>query len=143
MGLDMYLTKKLYIWQDKRKKLKLTGLPVRVNPKEIKQIEAEAGYWRKANAIHGWFVDHVQGGVDECQEAYVSRKQLQELLDTVNKVMEDHSLVDELLPLRDGFFFGSRQIDDSYFESLKDTQKILTKALKAPEDWEFYYQSSW
>ena len=29
-------------------------------------LETEVAYWRKANAVHAWFVDRVQGGEDDC-----------------------------------------------------------------------------
>ena len=29
--------------------------------------EVCVAYWRKANAIHSWFVENCQDGVDECQ----------------------------------------------------------------------------
>lgn len=49
----------------------------------------EVGYWRKANAIHGWFVENVQDGVDECQLSDVPRQKLEELLETCKRVMEE------------------------------------------------------
>lgn len=51
------------------------------------------GYWRKANQIHQWIVDNCANGVDECQDIYVDDEHLQELLDTVNKVLEASKLV--------------------------------------------------
>jgi hypothetical protein len=39
----------------------------------------EVGYWRKANAVHGWFVRECADGVDECQEIPVSKIKLLEL----------------------------------------------------------------
>jgi hypothetical protein len=39
----------------------------------------EVGYWRKANAIHGWFVRECGNNVDECQEIPVSMIKLLEL----------------------------------------------------------------
>ena len=39
----------------------------------------EVGYWRKANAIHGWFVRECADGVDECQEIVVPKMKLMEL----------------------------------------------------------------
>jgi hypothetical protein len=39
----------------------------------------EVGYWRKANAVHGWFVRECANGVDECQEIPVSKIKLLEL----------------------------------------------------------------
>jgi len=64
-----------------------------IDPKRITNIVEEVGYWRKANAIHGWFVDNVQDGVDNCGEHYVSEEQIKELLGLVNKVIKASKLV--------------------------------------------------
>ena len=40
----------------------------------------KVGYWRKANAIHKWFVDNVQDGADDCEYYEVSKEQLENLL---------------------------------------------------------------
>jgi len=100
MGLDMYLTKKTYIGA-KYEHREVTGtveisvrgekLPIDFN--RIMYIEEEAGYWRKANAIHAWFVENVQGGEDDCKQYYVSRDNMQRLLETVNLVLENSELV--------------------------------------------------
>ena len=42
-------------------------------------IFENAGYWRKANAIHAWFVDNVQDGEDDCEPHEVSKEQLMKL----------------------------------------------------------------
>src|SRR5690606_25744978 len=95
MGLDMYLTNKRYIWNEDRKSLKITGLKrKKVNPKKVSYIIEEAGYWRKANAIHNWFVKNVQDGEDDCKEYWVSDDKLKELLDTVNKVLASSELIE-------------------------------------------------
>jgi hypothetical protein len=39
----------------------------------------EVGYWRKANAIHGWFVRECGNNVDECQEIVVPKIKMMEL----------------------------------------------------------------
>ena len=51
-------------------------------------------YWRKANAIHKWFVDNCGDGIDECQTMEVSQEQLEELLDIAQKVKDSCELVD-------------------------------------------------
>lgn len=53
-----------------------------------KMIYEEVGYWRKANAIHNWFCDNVQGGVDNCGSYEVTKIQLTNLLDTCKLVKE-------------------------------------------------------
>ena len=94
MGLDMYLNRRIYVWSEQRGSLKITGLKSKVRPDNVKFIVEEAGYWRKANAIHKWFVQNVQDGNDNCKEYYVSKESMQKLLDTVNKVLEASELVD-------------------------------------------------
>ena len=55
--------------------------------------QQEVGYWRKANAIHNWFVQHVQAGQDDGNSYPVTHDHLQGLLDIVNKVLEATKLV--------------------------------------------------
>lgn len=42
-------------------------------------IFEDIGYWRKANAIHAWFVKNVQNNIDNCQSHEVSKEQLAKL----------------------------------------------------------------
>jgi len=104
-------------------------------------------YWRKANAIHNWFVQNVQDGVDNCGSYYVNRGDMVKLRDTVREVLADTSKADDLLPTQSGCFFGSVEYDKGYWVDLEDTDKRLTAILEMPEDefkqWDFEYQSSW
>lgn len=49
-------------------------------------------YWRKANQIHNWFVENVQGGEDECNPFEASRQQLQELVKACKLVLDRSEL---------------------------------------------------
>ena len=141
MGLDMFLVKHTYIYGDGHRNLSLDYPGVK--PERVKVIQEELGYWRKANAIHQWFVDNVQDGVDECQESYVTTEQLQQLLDIVKQVQADHTLAPTLLPPESGFFFGSTEDDRYYFEDLEDTRHILEGAVTEGGDAVVFYNSSW
>jgi len=143
MGLDMYLTKHTYVrkYGDDKPTLTLEYPGVQAN--RVQYIHEEIGYWRKANAIHQWFVHNVQNGVDECQESYVDEEQLKALLDVVMKVQENHGLASELLPTQSGFFFGNMDYDQYYFDALEDTRKILEAVLAEDETGELFYHSSW
>ncbi len=149
MGLDMYLNKKTYVqyWEhngDDNYEVKVTkkGEPTKINPKKVKYIIEEAGYWRKANQIHKWFVDNVQGGEDNCGEYYVDRDKLVELLDLCKKVKVDNALAEVYLPSASGFFFGSTEYDEWYFNDIDNTISILEEVLE-DERGEYYYTSSW
>jgi len=94
MGLDMYLSRKIYAWNDNRDSLKITGLKSKIRPDKVNYIIEEAGYWRKANAIHRWFVENVQDSNDYCKNYYVSKENIEALLDTVNTVLDASELVE-------------------------------------------------
>lgn len=103
----------------------------------------EVAYWRKANAVHAWFVDNVQGGQDECEPHRVTRVQLEELRDLCRDSLERRDPFG--LQPRSGFFFGSTDIDEWYWKDLQDTVEMIDNSLSDPrlEDLEFVYQSSW
>ena len=106
-------------------------------------VEVTCAYWRKANQIHRWFVDNVQGGNDNCGEYYVSQEQLQELLDLVKRTLAERNPT--LLSPLGGFFFGGTDIDEWYWLGLKNTQEQLERVLNLPQvsDLSFTYSSSW
>jgi DNA repair exonuclease SbcCD ATPase subunit len=113
--------------------------------KKIKEIVEEVGYWRKANQIHNWFVEKVQKGQDNCGEYRVDYEQLRDLLNACEDVLEDHSKAEQLLPRSSGFFFGSTDYDDYYFEQVQNTYDILMSIVSAgdADTQEYVYQSSW
>ena len=164
MGLDMYLTKHTYIGAEYEHKevrgtidLTMKGVPVNINFNRVQSIVEKVGYWRKANQIHNWFVQNVQGGEDDCREHRVSREQFQSLLDDINTVLnakgtpEEEGAIEDLLPPTSGFFFGSTEIDEWYWTDLEDSKHLVEKILtemdedeKNQEAWITYnYQSSW
>ena len=157
MGLDSYLkaTKLIsgYSWEERGNKseynnlLNVFGLSLGDVAEDSPgaNVEIVVAYWRKANEIHNWFVNNVQGGEDKCQSSYVPREKLEELIGVCEKVLENHKLAAELLPTKSGFFFGGIDYDNYYFEDLEKTAKKLKKILNNPElqNWHFEYQASW
>ena len=106
--------------------------------------EKEIMYWRKANAIHEWFVQNVQNGMDECNPHEVTQNQILELRNLCQEVLEDYTVAEELLPTTQGFFFGSTEYDEWYFMNLKSTVDAFDEILEDSEaDDIFIYQSSW
>lgn len=109
-------------------------------------VKLEIAYWRKANAIHNYFVQNCANGQDDCKPVYVEREDLENLLKICDELLEtkDVEKAKELLPTQGGFFFGPTEYDSYYFVNLECTQRMLTKVLKeSPEDWEFEYRASW
>jgi hypothetical protein len=106
-------------------------------------VEVTCAYWRKANQIHSWFVREVQGGEDNCGEYYVSSDKLIELLAICKHSLENKDPA--LLLPQGGFFFGSTDIDEWYWNDIKSTISQLERILALPEfdNLSFYYNSSW
>ena len=158
MGLDMYLRKKIYIGANFEHneiagEINITkgGEPFKINMNKVTYVIEDWGDWRKANAIHQWFVENVQEGKDDCREYYVSEDKLKELLDICNQIKANPTLAPELLPTRGGFFFGSTDYDEYYWNDIDLTISIIENAIQDKEVFdgkeyirgEIYYSSSW
>lgn len=156
MGLDMFLTKRHYIGSNYEHRnvkakidIKVNKKKVNINPNKISYIHEEAGYWRKANHIHLWFVDNCQDGEDDCRDAHVSIEQLKELIALCKEVLEkkDDAFSEANLPTQSGFFFGSTEYDEYYYSDVEDTIKQLTEAIADVDEKDysidFIYHSSW
>jgi len=59
------------------------------------------------------------------------------------KYIKDSKKAIELLPTQEGFFFGSTDYDQYYYEDLIYTQKMLTAELKEDDDATYYYSANW
>lgn len=157
MGLDMYLTARKYVanydFLAEKTQSEFSGVlkSSGFSPSDLKYgnpsgyVLLTVGYWRKANAIHKWFVDNVQDGVDECQTARVNREQLEKLQESCDEVLANASKAPELLPTQGGFFFGETEYDEWYHDGVKHTSEMLKALLANPKfsDCDFEYNSSW
>ena len=85
MGLDMYLTgQKRFIRQNPQRG-------------DRKGESYDLGIWRKHPNLHGFIVEKIADGRDECQEIDLSSDDLRAIL---------HAVEARLLPETTGFFFG-------------------------------------
>lgn len=151
MGLDQYLYAEKFLnghdWNpEEEERDKVQGLADVFGVTLAKfapyvEIRFTIGYWRKANAIHRYFVNVCGDGKDDCVPIYVSQENLENLLDLCKQVKGDHSLAEELLPTQEGFFFGSSDYDKWYFKDIDTTIEILEYAQTLP--FPLYYQASW
>lgn len=165
MGLDMYLEKfNINAWEYRNvdiDDIKNNNIELyeKLRPYIVKRgkyavwesLSSEVGYWRKANAIHRWFVENVQDGVDDCEIYIVEKEALETLLDVCKTVLdakhkdEFESIAMRLLPTQSGFFFGGTDYDNWYIADIEDTINIIEKVL-AETDFDneiITYQSSW
>lgn len=149
MGLDMYLSARRYlsVYKEEDKEILevLDNIDVGQNGMKVKEIVYDAMYWRKANAIHRWFVQHCQSGIDDCREAYVPTDLIRDLVHDCEITLKNKGRAKELMPTQEGFFFGSTDIDDGYFEDLQNTVDTLKPLLERQDinNFDFYYRASW
>lgn len=191
MGLDMYLnaTRSFsgYEYEGYERKQEFKQLMNSVgspnwadSQSPYATVTFTVGYWRKANAVHGWFARNC-GEPDNDVSMYVSRDHLTKLkhdcavalmkmptkvpasigtavsIETENpfeaikdlitaeahsKEFNDPNDDDPLRPTA-GFFFGSYEKDDWYYDGLKETINIVDKALSLPDQWRFNYDASY
>ena len=160
MGLDMYLVAKKYIdkvdWSATReaddyvtfeqfdKVVTEAGMEDVATDIYGVQVEVTCAYWRKVNAVHGWFVQNVQGGEDDCGTYYVSVEKLEELREACRQAIFSKNPL--LIKPMEGFFFGGTDIDEWYWNGLKSTIKQIDRIIKLSKEQpniRFYYHSSW
>ncbi len=156
MGLDMYLTARKSSYksyagtEDDGPRKAMLAVCEELELPDIGNIDSitvgrEVGYWRKANQIHNWFVNHCQDDRDECQETIVYAEQLAALRDLCKRLLVNKSAAEAARELEtaSGFFFGSTEIDQYYWDDLQNTVTILDRALSIPGEVGFTYRSSW
>lgn len=81
-------------------------------------------YFRKVNFVYNFFSNKLE---DEC--CFADKSDIEELISRCDKVLADHSLAQELLPTRSGFFFGSTDYDNWYFGDVEDCKRQMEKLL--------------
>lgn len=119
MGLDIYITKKKC---------------------------SEIGYFRKVNFLVKFFK---KKGFDVPNQIplVINREDAEELLSKCEEVLKDHSKGPELLPTMSGFFFGSTDYDDYYYDDVEAVRDYVKDKL-LPEfdtlkEGEYIYFETW
>jgi hypothetical protein len=118
MGLDMFLERK-----------SKNSLP------DAEGAWEEVMYWRKANQIREWFANNLEEGVENCRYSYVTKENLEKLVNTCRTVLNDRNKAHYLLPTKSGFFFGSTDYGEWYFRDLEKTVTELEEIVEET-DWE-------
>jgi hypothetical protein len=178
MGLDMYLYAEKYMGSNTDKTGSYAEIKNLAGLKDLPTpdfssiiVKSMVGYWRKANAIHGWIVNKCGEGVDNCQVIYLSDEDLLNLRSECIKALANpsreyqienqkvfyqlcdylNSLETELtpdtfqnpLPTVEGFFFGGDDLNDHYYYQLEYTIDLITSLLESDHELGFSYQASW
>ena len=107
------------------------------DPTDTVCLRGIAAYWRKANVIHNWFVQNVQGGNNDCKAYVVSTKKLKSLLRLCEQAVRTGVIPRQLEP-NATFNRSGYALDDC-----KSTVTMLTTMLERFHDYRYEYKSSW
>ena len=111
------------------------------NSKLIKELEEEkeninpwneVAYFRKVNFLIPFF-----GYEENCSNIEIDKYQVEDLIEACKEVLANHDKASFLLPTQEGFFFGSTDYDDWYFddvESVKTTFESILEDFDQEED---------
>ena len=111
------------------------------NSKLIKELEDEkekinpwnkVAYFRKVNFLIPFF-----GYEENCSNIEIDKYQVEDLIEACKEVLANHDKASFLLPTQAGFFFGSTDYDDWYFddvESVKTTFESILEDFDQEED---------
>lgn len=85
-------------------------------------------YWRKANAIHNWFVENVQNGEDDCGTYEVTKENIEDLLYACTAVKFHSKLIDG--KIKNGQIFSGERWEDviedgKYIEDPSTAMELL------------------
>lgn len=92
------------------------GLDIFFTKKKSSQI----GYFRKVNFLVKYFEDTCGLDVEKQFSLRIDKEDIEELKNRCKEVLDDHSKAEELLPTMEGFFFGSTDYDEYYFEDVQE-----------------------
>lgn len=111
--------------------------------KEVKwHYEQYDAYFRKVNFIFHYF-DVTLGTMQDQWFAFVTPEDIDGLIDRCDRVLKNHELAPSLLPTQSGFFFGSTDYDEWYFNDVKDCLRQMKKFRKGMKGKTAYVMFSW
>lgn len=123
--LEPYFTKRYGVWNENHK----YGFDT---------IFEDVGYWRKANAIHAWFVDNVQDGKDDCEPHEVSKEQLMKLYLICKTIVTESTLAPDKVINGQRFNNETREWENIYVDGYIITNPELAAKL-LPTQSEFFF----
>lgn len=107
---------------------------------------SEVAYYRKYNFLIPAMEKILETRIENNKFYNVDKEDIEKLKNRCKLVMENHDYAKELLPTTDGFFFGSTEYDEYYFDDVEhvynDCNKILENMSKTDEP-DFVFYANW
>lgn len=88
----------------------------------------ELKYYRKVNFLVKFFEEKGMNVIDQ-QEYIIEKKDAEDLLDRCEASLKNHSAAPKLLPTMSGFFFGTTDYDEQYFETVVNVRDFVRDTL--------------
>ena len=85
-------------------------------------------YFRKVNFLFAYYQNN--GKMVDEWFAFTDKEDIDDIIERCEKVLDNHSLANTLLPTQSGFFFGGTDYDNWYFDDVKDCLKQMKKYRK-------------
>jgi hypothetical protein len=112
-------------------------------------ISLQVAYWRKANMVHRYLYENRKHkNIKDFEPMYIEKEVLEKLLYLAHQVMKEkdnilaekeENIAKELLPTQSGFFFGSTEYNNMYFDDIELTIKQIEQILSELKAEEFIY----
>ena len=84
----------------------------------------EVAYFRKVNFLIPFF-----GYEENCSNIEIDKYQVEDLIEACKEVLANHDKASFLLPTQEGFFFGSTDYDDWYFDDVQNVKEKFEEVL--------------
>ena len=84
----------------------------------------EVAYFRKVNFLIPFF-----GYEENCSNIEIDKYQVEDLIEACKEVLANHDKASFLLPTQEGFFFGSTDYDDWYFDDVQNVKEKFEEIL--------------
>ena len=84
----------------------------------------EVAYFRKVNFLIPFF-----GYEENCSNIEIDKYQVEDLIEACKEVLVNHDKASFLLPTQEGFFFGSTDYDDWYFDDVQNVKEKFEEIL--------------
>lgn len=80
----------------------------------------ELAYFRKVNFLIPFFENYFNTKIENLKDLEITKESIKELKDRCEHILADHTIAKDLLPTQGGFFFGSINYDEYYYDDVVD-----------------------
>lgn len=100
----------------------------RGNKGDIIIVRFQLASFDSFNFLQNYFINKYQ--VEFYQDLKIGLHDIIDILDRIDRVLENNELASELLPTLESLEFGNKEYNDLYFDELKEVKTSLTKVKK-------------